>query len=55
MDDGPAKLKIIPDHFQVPTSSIESPENRALSITEPETDQSPRYCFIIENRNRRKQ
>ncbi|KAJ1408211.1 hypothetical protein SESBI_23747 [Sesbania bispinosa] len=40
MDDGPAKLKIIPDHFQVPTSSAESPESRTSSITEPGTDQS---------------
>ncbi|CAJ1937266.1 unnamed protein product [Sphenostylis stenocarpa] len=41
MDDGPPKLKIIPDHFQVPTSSLESPESRT-SITEPGTDQSSR-------------
>ncbi|KAH1251563.1 hypothetical protein GmHk_05G014412 [Glycine max] len=42
MDDGPAKLNIIPDHFQVPTSSIESPESRTSSIAEPGTDQSSR-------------
>ncbi|KAG2410864.1 Nucleoside diphosphate kinase [Vigna angularis] len=42
MDDGPPKLKIIPDHFQVPTASSESPESRTSSITEPGTDQSSR-------------
>ncbi|ESW32155.1 hypothetical protein PHAVU_002G298000 [Phaseolus vulgaris] len=43
MDDGPPKLKIIPDHFQVPISSLESPESRTSSfITEPGTDQSSR-------------
>ncbi|XP_022640014.1 uncharacterized protein LOC106768319 [Vigna radiata var. radiata] len=42
MDDGPPKLKIIPDHFQVPTASLESPESRTSSITEPGTDQSSR-------------
>lgn len=46
MDDGPAKLNIIPDHFQVPTASIESPESRTSSIAEPGTDQSSRYCFL---------
>ncbi|XP_019421637.1 PREDICTED: uncharacterized protein LOC109331536 isoform X1 [Lupinus angustifolius] len=40
MDDSPPRLKIIPDHFQVPVSSIESPENRTPTITEPGTDQS---------------
>ncbi|KAG5014559.1 hypothetical protein JHK85_020695 [Glycine max] len=52
MDDGPAKLKFIPDHFQVPTSSIESPESRTSSITEPGTDQSPRSS--CHQRTRRK-
>lgn len=47
MDDSPAKLKIIPGHFQVPTSSIESPESRTSSITEPGTDRSSRYCFLV--------
>ncbi|MED6171022.1 hypothetical protein PIB30_036855 [Stylosanthes scabra] len=42
MDDGPAKLNIIADHFQVPTSTQESPENSTSFITEPQTDQSPR-------------
>ncbi|KAK7251425.1 hypothetical protein RIF29_34614 [Crotalaria pallida] len=40
MDDSPSKLKIIHDHFQVPASSIESPENRTPSNTESRTDQS---------------
>lgn len=42
--DSPAKLKIIPDHFQLPESSIESPVSRtsSSSITEPGTDQSSR-------------
>lgn len=49
MDDSPAKLKIIPDHFQLPESSIESPVSRtsSSSITEPGTDQSSRYCFLV--------
>ncbi|CAL5214946.1 unnamed protein product [Lathyrus oleraceus] len=43
MDDRPAKLKIIPDHFQIPTSSIESPESGKSSTTEESgTDQSVR-------------
>ncbi|XP_058732114.1 uncharacterized protein LOC131603714 [Vicia villosa] len=45
MDDRPAKLNIIPDHFQIPTSSIESPESRKSSTStaeEPEIDQSVR-------------
>lgn len=50
MDDSPAKLKIIPDHFQVPTSSMESPESRKLSTTEPGTDQSSRYFSLIKKR-----
>jgi len=50
MDDGPPKLKIIPDHFQVPISSLESPESRtSSSITEPGTDQSSRYGFLVKN------
>jgi len=49
MDDGPPKLKIIPDHFQVPTSSLESPESRTSSITEPGTDQSSRYGSLVKN------
>ncbi|RDY10938.1 hypothetical protein CR513_04464, partial [Mucuna pruriens] len=52
MDDGPAKLTIIPDHFQVPTSSTESPETRTPSITEPGTDQSSRS--LHHQRTRRK-
>ncbi|KAL2342674.1 hypothetical protein Fmac_003959 [Flemingia macrophylla] len=54
MDDGPAKLKIIPDHFQVPASSIESPSPRSetSSITEPGTDQSSRS--LRHQRTRRK-
>ncbi|KAL5188875.1 hypothetical protein HKD37_05G014220 [Glycine soja] len=47
MDDGPAKLNIIPDHFQVPTSSIESPESRTSSIAEPGTDQSSSGCHGV--------
>ncbi|XP_027339987.1 uncharacterized protein LOC113853674 isoform X2 [Abrus precatorius] len=52
MDDSPSKLKIIPDHFQIPTSSIESPESRTSSITEPATDQSSRS--LHHQRTRRK-
>ncbi|TKY60718.1 Nucleoside diphosphate kinase IV [Spatholobus suberectus] len=52
MDDGPPKLKIIPDHFQVPTSSIESPRSGTSSITVPGTDQSPRS--LLHQRTRRK-
>lgn len=48
MDDRPAKLKIIPDHFQIPTSSIESPESGKSSTTEESgTDQSVRYCLLV--------
>lgn len=48
MDDRPAKLKIIPDHFQIPTSSIESPESRKTSTSEePGVDQSVRYCLLV--------
>lgn len=50
MDDSPAKLKIIPDHFQVPTSSMESPVSRKSSTTEPGTGQSSRYCSLIKKR-----
>ncbi|CAI8619576.1 unnamed protein product [Vicia faba] len=40
MDDRPPKLKIIPDHFQIPTSSIESAESGKSSTTEePGVDQ----------------
>ncbi|XP_054810760.1 uncharacterized protein LOC129312165 isoform X2 [Prosopis cineraria] len=42
MDDGHGKLKIISDHFQAPTSSEESLENRTPSISEPGTDKSLR-------------
>lgn len=43
MDDCPAKLKIIPDHFQIPTSSIESSQSRQLSTSEePGIDQTLR-------------
>ncbi|RYR66785.1 hypothetical protein Ahy_A03g012850 isoform E [Arachis hypogaea] len=54
MDDGPAKLNIIPDHFQVPTSSQESPENTSSSITEPQTDQSPRSPHHLRTRRKLK-
>jgi len=51
MDDCPAKLKIIPDHFQIPNSSIESIESsqsRQLSTSEESgIDQSLRYCLRV--------
>lgn len=48
MDDCPAKLKIIPDHFQIPTSSIESSQSRQLSTSEePGIDQTLRYCLRV--------
>ncbi|KAF1861256.1 hypothetical protein Lal_00013982 [Lupinus albus] len=37
MYDGPARIKAILNHFQSPTSSVESPGSRAPSITEPGT------------------
>lgn len=55
MDDCPAKLKIIPDHFQIPTSSIESSQSRQLSTSEePGIDQTlslgpPPICGLEEN------
>ncbi|KAK7318107.1 hypothetical protein RJT34_02805 [Clitoria ternatea] len=42
MDESPSKLKIIPDHFQVPKSNLESQECGTSSITKPEIDQSSR-------------
>ncbi|RYR19606.1 hypothetical protein Ahy_B03g064437 [Arachis hypogaea] len=54
MDDGPAKLNIIPDHFQVPTSSQVSPENTSSSITEPQTDQSSRSPHHLRTRRKLK-
>ncbi|KAK7358524.1 hypothetical protein VNO77_00456 [Canavalia gladiata] len=54
MDDGTPKLKIIPNHFQVPTSSIESPESRTPSITEPATDQPSSSRSLRHQRTRRK-
>jgi hypothetical protein len=48
MDDRPEKLKIIPDHFQIPTSSVESTGSRKSSTTEePRIDQSLRYCLLV--------
>ena len=53
MDDGPGKIKFIPNHFQVPTSVVESVENRTPSITEPGTDKSSRYCFLVEKEKKK--
>ncbi|KAF1862445.1 hypothetical protein Lal_00026979 [Lupinus albus] len=54
MDDSPPRLKIIPDHFQVPASSIEYPENKTPTITEPGTDQSSSSRSSFHLRTRRK-
>ncbi|KAK2385232.1 Pleckstrin proteiny (PH) domain-containing protein [Trifolium repens] len=53
MDDRPEKLKIIPDHFQIPTSSVESTESRKLSTTEePRVDQSLRPSLQLWTRRK---
>lgn len=45
MDDCPAKLKIIPDHFQIPTTStIESTSTTQQPGT---TDHSLRYSLLV--------
>lgn len=48
MDDGPWELKVIPDHFWIPTSVLESLENGTPSITKPGTAKSSRYCILVE-------
>lgn len=47
MGDGPGKIKVICDHFQVPTSGVEYLENRT-PITEPGTHTSFSYCFLVD-------
>ncbi|KAI4315528.1 hypothetical protein L6164_028326 [Bauhinia variegata] len=42
MEDGLGEIKVIPDHFQAPTSSEESTENRTSSNSETRTHKSSR-------------
>lgn len=48
MDDGPREIKVIRDHFQLPTSGVESLENRTPSLIKPGTAKSLRYCILVE-------
>ncbi|KAK2439183.1 Pleckstrin proteiny (PH) domain-containing protein [Trifolium repens] len=53
MDDRPERLKIIPDHFQIPTSSVESTGSRKSSTTEePRIDQSLRPSLQLWTRRK---
>ncbi|XP_020230067.1 uncharacterized protein LOC109810881 isoform X2 [Cajanus cajan] len=47
MDDGPWELKVIPDHFWIPTSVLESLENGTPSITKPGTAKSLRSQYHL--------
>ncbi|XP_061374114.1 uncharacterized protein LOC133316390 [Gastrolobium bilobum] len=47
MDDGPGKIKVIPDHFQVPTSGVESLDSGTPSIAESGPDKSLRSWYHL--------
>ncbi|EEF51355.1 conserved hypothetical protein [Ricinus communis] len=42
MDDGLGKIKIVPDHFQVSTSSEDTPQRNTLSNLQPRIENLPR-------------
>ncbi|GMY30541.1 Rho GTPase activating protein [Fagus crenata] len=42
MDDGLGKIKVISDHFNASTSSVDSQPNRTSSVSDPQSDNSSR-------------
>jgi hypothetical protein len=48
MDDGLGKIKVISDHFNASTSSVDSQPNRTSSVSDPQIDNSSRYFILLE-------
>ncbi|XP_044477310.1 uncharacterized protein LOC123204615 [Mangifera indica] len=54
MDDSLGKIKVVPDHFQVPTPSVESPQSSTSSVSHPRTDNSLRSSSFLWTRKKLK-
>lgn len=50
MGDGSPGIKVISDHFEASTSSVESPQTKTPSASHPVTDNSSRYFFLLASR-----
>jgi hypothetical protein len=46
MDDGLGKIKVISDHFNASTSSVDSQPNRTSSVSDPQIDNSSSIGLI---------
>ena len=51
MDDGLGKIKVISDHFNASTSSVDSQPNRTSSVSDPQIDNSSRYFILLEKQS----
>ncbi|KAJ0048565.1 hypothetical protein Pint_14925 [Pistacia integerrima] len=54
MDDSLGKIKVIRDHFQVPTPSVDSPQSNTPSVSQPSTDNSLRSNSCLWTRRKLK-
>ncbi|KAJ0105395.1 hypothetical protein Patl1_17518 [Pistacia atlantica] len=54
MDDSLGKIKVIRDHFQVPTPGVDSPQSNTPSVSQPRTDNSLRSNSCLWTRRKLK-